>query len=257
MRARYAVALLFLLSLWCATIAAPLAPLAAQTDVRQRVIELTNQRRMSYGLPPLKRNDNLQAAADWITEDNASQNTLSHTDSHGRSIGQRFPAFGYNYSLAAENLAAGYATPELVMNGWMNSTGHRDNILHTGLCEVGAGYTYRSETSYKHFWSQTFGCRPDTYPVVINGEEAVTGSADVNLYIYGAGWAQQMRLSNDGSNWTEWMQYQSDYNWTLLDGSGERTVFVEIRNGMTVYRNSDTILLQTGSHQLFVPLVTR
>lgn len=263
MRARYAAALLFLLSLWCATIAAPPAPLAAQTDVRQQVIELTNQIRMANGLPPLKRNDNLQAAADWITQDNASQNTLSHTDSLGRSIGQRFPAFGYNYSLAAENLAAGYATPESVMHSWMSSAGHRDNILRTGLCEVGAGYTYQSATIYKHFWSQTFGCRWNTYPVVINGEAAVTESANANLYIYGAGWAQQMRLSNDGSNWTEWMPYQSNYNWTMLDGSGERTVFVEIRNGMTVYRNSDTILLQgatsviTGPHQLFVPLVTR
>lgn len=256
MRARYAVALLLFFSLWCATIATPPAPLAAQTDVRQQVIELTNQIRMANGLPPLKRNDNLQAAADWITQDNASHNTLSHTDSLGRSIGQRFPDFGYNYALAAENLAAGYPTPDAVMDGWMNSGGHRDNILRDGLCEIGAGYTYQSATTYKHFWSQTFGCRWNTYPVVINGEAAVTGSVHVTLYIYGVGWAQQMRLSNDGVNWTKWMPYQSNYDWTLLDGSGERTVFVEIRNGTTVYLNSDTIIL-IGPHRLFVPLVVR
>lgn len=256
MRARYAVTLLFLLSLWCATIAMPPAPLVAQTDVRQQVIELTNQIRMAKGLPPLKRNDNLQDAADWITQDNASHNTLSHTDSLGRSIGQRFPDFGYNYALAAENLAAGYTTPDAVMDGWMNSGGHRDNILRADLCEIGAGYTYQSTTIYKHYWSQTFGCRWNTYPVVINGEAAVTGSVHVNLYIYGARWAQQMRLSNDGINWTAWMPYQSTYNWTLLDGGGERTVFVEIRNGTTVYLNSDTIIL-IGPHRLFVPLVVR
>ncbi len=256
MRARYAVALLLLLSLWCATIAAPAPPLAAQTDVRQRVIELTNQIRMAHNLPPLKRNDNLQAAADWITQDNAGHNTLSHTDSLGRNIGQRFPAFDYTYSLAAENLAAGYATSEAVMNGWMDSAGHRDNILRAGLCEMGAGYTYQSAATYKHFWSQTFGCRWNTYPVVINGEAAVTTTPNVNLYIYGTDWAQQMRLSNDGINWTEWIPYQSTYNWTLLDGGGERTVFVEIQNGTTVYRNSDTIIL-IGPHRLFVPLVAR
>ncbi|ACL23811.1 CAP domain-containing protein [Chloroflexus aggregans] len=264
MRARYAVALLFLLCLWCATIAAPPAPLAAQTDVRQQVIELTNQIRMAHALPPLKRNDNLQAAADWITQDNAGQNTLSHTDSLGRTIGQRFPAFGYNnYSLIAENLAAGYATPEVVVEEWMTSPGHRDNILRSGLCEIGAGYTYRSDSYYQRYWSQTFGCRWATYPVVINGEAAITESPNVQLYIYGSGWAQQMRLSNDGINWTEWRPYQSSYPWTLLDGSGERTVLVEIRNGATVYRNSDTIILQsaapliTGPHRLFVPLVVR
>lgn len=256
MRARYAVAFLLLFSLWCATIATPPAPLAAQTDVRQQVIELTNQIRRANNLPPLKRNDNLQAAADWITQDNASHNTLSHTDSLGRSIDQRFPAFGYNYALAAENLAAGNTTPDAVMDGWMNSDGHRDNILRVDLCEIGAGYTYQSTTTYQHYWSQTFGCRWNTYPVVINNEAAVTGSVNVNLYIYGAGWAQQMRLSNDGINWTDWMPYQSTYNWTLLDGRGERTVFVEIRNGTTVYLNSDTIIL-IGPHRLFVPLVVR
>lgn len=264
MRTYVSIVCLLLLSLLLMTIPIPPASLHAQTDVRQQVIELTNQIRMANGLPPLKRNDNLQAAADWITQDNASQNTLSHIDSLGRTIGQRFPAFGYsNYSLIAENLAAGYTTPEVVVEEWMSSPGHRDNILRSGLCEIGAGYTYRSDSYYQRYWSQTFGCRWDTYPVVINGEAAITESPNVQLYIYGSGWAQQMRLSNDGINWTAWMPYQSNYPWTLLDGSGERTVLVEIRNGATVYRNSDTIILQsaapliTGPHRLFVPLVVR
>ncbi|RMD83441.1 MAG: CAP domain-containing protein, partial [Chloroflexi bacterium] len=195
MRTYVSIVCLLLLSLLLMTIPMPPASLHAQTDVRQQVIELTNQIRMANGLPPLKRNDNLQAAADWITQDNASQNTLSHTDSLGRTIGQRFPAFGYNnYSLIAENLAAGYPTPDAVMDGWMNSDGHRGNILRADLCEIGAGYTYQSTTIYKHYWSQTFGCRWATYPVVINGEAAITESPNVQLYIYGSGWAQQMRL---------------------------------------------------------------
>lgn len=263
MRSRSAIAILLILSLICLIIPVSPAPLTAQPDVRQQVIELTNQIRMAQGLPPLKRNDNLQAASDWITQDNASRNTLSHVDGLGRNIGQRFPDFGYNYSLAAENLAAGYQTPESVVDGWMNSDGHRANILRAGLCEIGAGYTYQSSTMYQHFWAQDFGCRWNTYPVVINGEAATTTSPNVSLYIYGTGWAQQMRLSNDGTNWTEWIPYQSTYNWTLLEGNGERTVFVEVRNGATVYRNSDTIMVQgtvpvtPGPHRLFVPLVVR
>jgi hypothetical protein len=222
-------------------------PLLAQTDQMQRVIELTNEIRMANGLSPLKRNDNLQQAAIYIVEDNANRNTLSHIDSLGRSIRQRFPDFGYFYSVAAENLAAGYNSPEEVINGWMSSSGHRENILRTGLCEIGAGYTYRSGTTYGHFWSQTFGCRWNTYPVVINGEAAVTTSSTVNLYIYGAGWAEQMRLSNDGSTWTEWRPYATEYTWTLAAGDGVRTVFVEIRRGTTVYQASDTIVVQNNT----------
>lgn len=238
-------------------------PLLAQTDPMQRVIELTNQIRMANGLSPLKRNDTLQQAAIFIVEDNASRNTLSHFDSLGRSIGQRLADFGYAYSLAAENLAAGYSSPEAVLDGWMNSSGHRANILRNGLCEIGAGYTYRSGTTYGHFWSQTFGCRWNTYPVVINGEAATTTSPTVSLYIYGAGWAEQMRLSNDSVNWTEWRPYTTNYAWTLAPGSGERTVFVQLRHGTTIYQSSDTIVLINSIPEAsqpirtYIPLVIR
>lgn len=240
----------------------PVPPLLAQPDPMQQVIELTNQIRMTNGLSPLKRNDNLQQAAVFIVEDNASRNTLSHTDGLGRSMGQRFIAFGYNYSIAAENLAAGYTSPNTVINGWMNSDGHRANILRNGLCEMGAGYTYRSGTTYGHFWSQTFGCRWNTYPVVINGEAATTTSSTVQLYIYGAGWAEQMRLSNDGVTWTDWLPYSTTYTWTLASGSGERTVFVQIRQGTTTYQTSDMIVVQQASSsptgiQVHIPLVVR
>lgn len=74
----------------------------------QQVIELTNAERAAYGLPPLKLQANLQSAAMWIAQDNADHNQLSHTDSLGRTIEQRFPAFGYSgYSIIGENLHAG------------------------------------------------------------------------------------------------------------------------------------------------------
>ena len=227
--------------------------LLAQTDPMQRVIELTNEVRMANGLSPLKRNDILQQAAVYIVEDNASRNTLSHTDGLGRDMGRRFQDFGYAYSIAAENLAGGYASPETAIEGWMNSSGHRANILRTGLCEIGVGYTYRSGTTYGHFWSQTFGCRWNTYPVVINGEAAVTTSPTVNLYIYGAGWAEQMRLSNDRVNWTEWQPYATNSTWTLATGNGERTVFVQIRRGTTIHEASDTIVVQQTNNNTATP----
>jgi uncharacterized protein YkwD len=88
----------------------------------QRVIELTNEVRMANGLSPLKRNDILQQAAVYIVEDNASRNTLSHIDGLGRDMGRRFQDFGYAYSIAAENLAAGYASPEAAIEGWIASS---------------------------------------------------------------------------------------------------------------------------------------
>ncbi len=238
----------------------PAAQLSAQTDARQRVIELTNQIRVANNLPPLKRNDTLQAAADWIVQDNASRDTPSHTDALGRNIGARLTDFGYAYSIAAENLAAGYFSPEAVLDGWMNSTGHRANILRDNICEIGAGYIYQSGTMYGHFWSQNFGCRWNTYPVVINNEAASTTSREVTLYMYGTGWAEQMRLSNDGHAWTDWMPYTATISWTLLPGTGERAVFAEVRRGATVYQSSDSIFLNdlsAASHRYFVPLIIR
>ena len=91
----------------------------------------------------------------------ALQDFFSHTGIDGSTMTQRIGVAGYQFSSAAENIAAGYTTPEEVVGGWMNSPGHRANILNPNLTEIGVGY-YCLETdpgtlNYNHYWTQDFG----------------------------------------------------------------------------------------------------
>jgi hypothetical protein len=82
------------------------------------------------------------------------------------------------------------------------------------------------------------------YPVVINREAVTTASPDVDLYVYGEGWAQEMRFRNESGAWSAWEPYAADAAWTLSPGGGAKTVTVELRNGTTVRSASDEILLE-------------
>jgi uncharacterized protein YkwD len=126
----------------------------------QRVIELTNAARAKYGLKPLRRQEQLQAAAQWMGEDMARERYFSHTDSKGRSIGERLPDLGYrNYRMIAENIAGGQKTPDQVVAAWMNSPGHRANILNPRLEEIGVAYVERVGSPLHRYWVQEFGTR--------------------------------------------------------------------------------------------------
>lgn len=131
-----------------------------QTQWEQKVVDLTNAIRVKYGLFPLKRQDNLQSAARWMGEDMARAGYFSHTDSKGRSIDTRLPDHGYqNYHVIAENLAGGQKTPEQVVAAWMNSPGHRANILNPSVEEIGVAYVARADSPLKRYWVQEFGSR--------------------------------------------------------------------------------------------------
>jgi hypothetical protein len=99
---------------------------------------------------------------------------------------------------------------------------------------------------YHRYWTQNFGRRSTVYPVVINREEYVTTSRQVDLYVYGVGWAEDMRFSNDGATWSNWEGYQPDKAWTLASGNGIKTVSAQVRNGTTVREASDTIMLEAA-----------
>ena len=90
---------------------------------------------------------------------------------------------------------------------------------------------------------RNFGRRSNVYPVIINREEYETGSRDVDLYLYGGGWAQEMRLRNENGVWGAWGPFASETTWELSPGSGISEVFVELRNGGSVLEASDTIVL--------------
>jgi uncharacterized protein YkwD len=223
----------------------PQAQTTASPDrLAQQVVERTNAERAKYGLPPLKRQDDLDTAARWMAQDMAGRNYFDHTDRQGRNVNRRLPDFGYrDFQDIGENIASGQASPDSVVADWMHSPGHRANILDPKFREIGVGYAVGRTGRLRRYWVQDFGRRFDVYPVVINGEAAQTRRPDVKLTIYGEGWASEMRLSNDGRNWTPWEAYQSDRSWTLEAGRGRRSVFVELRRDGDVRRASDSIEL--------------
>jgi len=221
------------------------SPAVQKAQFEQKVVELTNQMRAKHGLPPLRRQENLQSAAQWMGMDMARAGYFSHTDSQNRSIDLRLPDLGYtDYQAIGENLAGGQKTPGQVVTDWMNSPGHRANLLSPHFREIGVSYLAQPNSPLRRYWVQEFGSRFDTFPVVINGEAVETENSHVSLYVYGAGWAQWVRLSSDGDTWSEWQPYRPEMVWELEPGRGERSVYVELRRGNVMRESQDTILVR-------------
>jgi len=226
---------------------------SANADYEQQVIELVNAQRLANGnLSPLKRVDTLTDSARYHATDMGQDNYFDH-DSYDRVNGASVRVcgtwdrvlgyYGSGWNALAENIAAGYGTPADVMTGWMNSSGHRANILDPNLREIGVGYAVVSGSSYGHYWVQNFGSKSARYPIVINRESAVTDDYHVSLYIYGAGTWTEMRLRNDADAWTAWQPFQSQVEWTLTQTKGVHTVTVEMRTSNSSTTSSDTIYL--------------
>ena len=125
-----------------------------------RVVELTNLERSKAGLPPLKANTQLSNAAENHTKNMANQDFFSHTGKDGSSPTNRVQSVGY-LGVAGENIAAGSSTPEDVFAQWMNSSGHRANILNADYQEIGVGYYFLANdtgsVNYNTYWTQVFG----------------------------------------------------------------------------------------------------
>lgn len=125
-----------------------------------RVVALVNQERAEAGCRPLQIDSRLASAATAHSLDMATNDFFDHVGSDGSSPGDRILDAGYSYSRAGENIAAGYTTPEAVVAGWMNSSGHRDNILNCAFTETGVGYIFLAEdggqVNYHHYWTHVF-----------------------------------------------------------------------------------------------------
>lgn len=118
------------------------------------VVDLVNQERTSRGLKPLQIDGKLSKVARLKSEDMRDNNYFSH---HSPKYGSPFDMmkkFGIQYSYAGENIAAGQPTPQEVMKSWMNSPGHRANILSSNYTHIGVGYVEGG--SYRTYWTQQF-----------------------------------------------------------------------------------------------------
>jgi len=221
-------------------------------ELAHRVIELTNLERRAAGLSPLKANEQLSRAAKAHALAMAEHDFFAHENPvTGSTLEARARAEGYVGALA-ENIALGQPTPEDVVVSWMNSEGHRANILGPDYREIGMGYVRGPGPSdacqnppCQHYWTQVFGLQADVFPIIINDEAARTDEPEVALYIYGQGWAQEMRLKNDNEPFGAWIPYATEMTWRLPEQEGAHTVTVELRNAAGEVRSAlDEIYLR-------------
>lgn len=119
-----------------------------------QILKLVNQERSKQGLSPLTLSEKLTSIANTKAKDMADKNYFSHQSPTYGSPFDMLKHFGVSYSYAGENIAAGQKTAKEVMNSWMNSSGHRANILNKNYTQLGVGYVQGGQ--YGTEWVQLF-----------------------------------------------------------------------------------------------------
>jgi uncharacterized protein YkwD len=135
----------------------PAGGLWAETTAEQAIVNAVNTVRQMNGLAPLTVNTKLVEAARIHASDMARLDQMAHTLPGAAlpTLEDRANYVGYNYSILGENIAYGYSDTGSVMNAWMNSPGHRANILSAGYQEIGIGIAY--DASGVPYYCQVFG----------------------------------------------------------------------------------------------------
>jgi uncharacterized YkwD family protein/spore coat assembly protein SafA len=123
-------------------------------SIEQQVIDLTNRERAKNGLAPLKADWQLSRVARYKSADMRDKRYFSHTSPTYGSPFTMMKNFNISYQAAAENIAAGQTSAEEVVKAWMESPGHRKNILDARMTHIGVGYAKGG--SYRHYWTQMF-----------------------------------------------------------------------------------------------------
>ena len=116
----------------------------------REVVRLVNAERRKNGLSELKYNWQLSRVARYKSEDMRDKGYFSHTSPTYGTPYQMMRSFGISYRTAGENIAKGETSPEAVVKGWMNSSGHRANILNPSFTEIGVGF------ASGNYWTQMF-----------------------------------------------------------------------------------------------------
>ena len=148
--------------------AAPAGARAATTTQQQEILTYINQARSKPCLcgsttypavPALTLDAQLNAASDKFAVDLATYNYFSHTGRDGSLPWDRMTREGYIWRAAGENIAAGYPTTRAVVDGWLKSPGHCQNIMSANFKNVGVGYGYSTSSTYRYYWVTDFGAR--------------------------------------------------------------------------------------------------
>ncbi|MEF2096503.1 CAP domain-containing protein [Bacillus sp. CFBP9009] len=123
-------------------------------SVEQRVLSLVNEERSKSGLAPLEMDTAVSNVAILKSEDMRDNNYFNHTSPSYGSPFDMMKSFGISYEYAGENIAAGQPSADAVMKSWMNSPGHKANILNKNYTHIGIGHVTGGK--YAHYWTQQF-----------------------------------------------------------------------------------------------------
>ena len=141
----------FLMSILAAFILLGMSNAYAEENFAVEVLNLVNAERAKVGVAPLRLADDLQNASAIRAREIVQY--FSHTRPDGSSC---FTVMRNQGRTCGENIAAGHGSAYDTVEQWMNSQGHRENILNPNFRELGVGYAYDSNSEYKHYWIQLF-----------------------------------------------------------------------------------------------------
>ena len=129
-------------------------PAASRHELKEAVVCLINEQRARHHLPRLHASGRLDRSAQGWTNTMVRHGAFSH----GADFASRISAVGFSWSMAGENIATGFMTPAAVVNAWMGSTGHCENILSPSFADVGTGVTRRgvAGAGSAGTWTQDF-----------------------------------------------------------------------------------------------------
>ena len=147
-----------------ALMAVPVVAQAQPLDGAERVLQLVNAERAAHGCGPLRVDDKLTKAAERESRHMATQHFFSHTEPDGTTPGMRVKDTGYVYQMVGENIVADTDDADDAVDAWMNSPGHRANILTCAFKETGIAVYEQDDDAqvegvpgvYRAYWTQVF-----------------------------------------------------------------------------------------------------
>jgi uncharacterized protein YkwD len=134
--------------------APPPPPVSAPVGVTTECVALINSYRSAHGVAGVTADKRITTAAEAHSTDQAQRNKMTHTGANGSNAGQRLNVMGYSWKTWGENVAAGQPNCSNVMTAWMNSAGHRANILNPAFAHVGIGAVKSSNGTM--YWTLDF-----------------------------------------------------------------------------------------------------
>ena len=241
--------------------------LRVEQSFSNRVLELTNAERAKVGLSPLKLNPLLNQAAQGHSEDMALRDYYGHTGANGSKSSNRILATGYKFSAAAENIAAGFATPEKVVQAWMGSSGHRRNILNSKYKDIGIGHYFLAndtgDTNYNHYWTQNFGVSATpTVPTDLAGNSRTT-ARQISVGSTTANFTDSVGRTDTNDYYRFTLNQNSDLKLSLTGLTANADVWLLNSSGRTITtsrksgNSSEAINRQLDAGNYFIRVLSR